>query len=365
MKINKVTLTSFRNYRRQTIELGSGIHFIIGGNGEGKTNFLEALYVLALAKSYKADDSDLIMYGADFSRIQASIEREDRKTDLTMIITEIGKKAIRDGQEIKRLSDYIGILNIVSFLPEDIYLVKGSPRERRYYTDVFLGQIDKKYLNDLSEYKHVLKQRNELLKKMAMVEKPDYELLDVLTEQLAAPAERITARRAKFQEEINQTISNIYNRFSDKNEKFTLTYQPSMPLDDPTGFLKGKYRQDIIQGTTGYGPHRDDYAFMIGNFQANAHASQGEQRMMVLSLNMSLAGMIKKTAKETPVFLLDDVFSELDDIRQNRLLEYVAASGIQTIVTTTDLGAVKDNILKQARIFRVNKGYIREEYRNG
>ncbi|HOP57054.1 MAG TPA: DNA replication/repair protein RecF [Bacillota bacterium] len=362
MKIDKVTLTNFRNYHKQTLELGSGIHFIIGANGEGKTNFLEALYVLALAKSYKAEDSDLIRFSADFARIQATIEKDGRKFELTMIITEIGKKAMRDSQEIKRLSDYIGNLNIVSFLPEDIVLIKGAPRDRRYYVDVFLGQIDKDYLNELTIYKHILKQRNELLKKLEYVEKPDYTLLDVITEQLASSAEKISQRRVRFQEEINGLIDGMYKRLSDKDEKFSLVYQQTLPQKEAYGFLKEKYRQDIMQGATGYGPHRDDYVFMLDEFAAGSRASQGEQRMMVLSLNMGLAELVKETRHETPVFLLDDVFSELDETRQNRLLEYVATSGIQTIVTTTGLGGVKDFILKQAHVFHVNKGYIKEEY---
>ena len=198
MKIEKVTLTNFRNYSKQTMDLGSGIHFIIGANGEGKTNFLEALYVLALAKSYKADDVDLIRYGEDFAKIQAIIDSKERKTDLTMIVTEIGKKAIYNGHEVKRLSEYIGNLNVVSFLPEDTNLVKGSPRDRRYYIDVFLGQIDRNYLDDLSKYKYILKQRNELLKKMAESGNNDYTLLDVITEQLADQADRISKRRQLF-----------------------------------------------------------------------------------------------------------------------------------------------------------------------
>jgi len=361
MKIEKVTLTNFRNYSKQTMDLGSGIHFIIGANGEGKTNFLEALYVLALAKSYKADDADLIRYGEDFAKIQAVIDTRERKTDLTMIVTEIGKKAIYNGYEVKRLSEYIGNLNVVSFLPEDTNLVKGSPRERRYYIDVFLGQIDRNYLDDLSKYKHILKQRNELLKKMSDSGSNDYTLLDVITEQLADQADLISRRRLVFQSEINELMQQMYQRLSNKKEQFTIKYLPSIPVEDTTAFLKSKYRQDLALKASGYGPHRDDYDFMFGEYIAKSHASQGEQRMMILALSMGMAEMVYKTKKERPVFLLDDVFSELDSLRQNRLIEYLAASDMQSVITSTNISEIKDSIKKQAKIFRVTKGYIKEE----
>ncbi len=361
MKIEKVTLTNFRNYQKQTLNLGSGIHFIIGANGEGKTNFLEAIYVLALAKSYKVEDSELIKYGEDFARIQATIVASERKSELTMIVTEIGKKAMSNENEIKRLSDYIGNLNIVSFLPEDTTLIKGSPRDRRYYIDVFLGQIDKNYLNDLSKYKHILKQRNELLKKMSDANDKEYTLLDVITEQLAEQADKIIHRRRVFQKEINVLMQKMYQKLSNKKEVFVIEYMPSILAEDTSAFLKTKYRQDLMQKATGFGPHRDDYDFMIDQYFAKNHASQGEQRMMVLALNMGLAEMVYLIKGERPVFLLDDVFSELDTMRQNKLLEYLASSQMQAIITSTNLNEIKESIKKQAKIFRVSNGYIKEE----
>lgn len=361
MIIHKITLTNFRNYQKQTVTLGSGIHFIIGENGEGKTNFLEAIYVLSLAKSYKVDDVGLIRYSCDFAKIQAAVESGLRRIDLTLIITEIGKKALLNDHEIKRLSDYIGNLNIVSFLPEDMNLIKGSPGDRRYYIDVFLSQIDKNYLDDLSTYKYVLRQRNELLKKLGSESKPDVTLLDVLTEQLAQHALKVMKRREVFVKDINHLLKASYQRLANKSETFAIAYQPSITGSDEVAFLKSKYHPDLIAKITNYGPHRDDYDFSLDDHLARNHASQGEQRTMLLSLIMALGDMIYKIKNERPVFLLDDVFSELDAQRQNRLLDYLKNSSLQAIITTTSVMEIKESILRQAKIFRVTKGYIKEE----
>ncbi|MDD3112950.1 MAG: DNA replication/repair protein RecF [Candidatus Izemoplasmatales bacterium] len=362
MMIQKITLTNFRNYQKQTLTLGSGIHFIIGANGAGKTNLLEALYVLSLAKSYKVEDADLIRYTCDFAKIQASVASQNRQIDLSLIITEIGKKALLNDHEIKRLSDYIGNLHIVSFLPEDMSLIKGSPGDRRYYFDVFLSQIDKNYLEMLTTYKYTLRQRNELLKKLSAEPKPDTTLLDVLTEQLAFHAQQVMARRDEFVKEINDVLNSAYKRLAHKNEMMSMTYCPSIEATDTTAFLKSKYHQDLVARITNYGPHRDDYDFYLDDRLARNHASQGEQRTMILSLIMALGDLIYQIKKERPVFLLDDVFSELDSERQNRLLEYLTTANLQAIVTTTSVQEIKETIIKKAKIFRVTNGYIKEEY---
>ncbi len=365
MKIEKITLTNFRNYQKQTLALGSGINFIIGANGEGKTNFLEAIYVLAMAKSYKVEDQDLIKFNEEFAKVQAAIIKDNRKTELTLVISEIGKKALANDKEIKRLSDYIGHLYIVSFLPEDLNLIKGSPKDRRYYIDVFLGQIDKDYLDSLARYKQLLRQRNELLKKMAETDVRDETLLDVITEQLALEIDIITNRRRHFIDEANPLLAEAYRKLVSKKIEFKLEYLPSIPVAETGRFMKSKYRQDLLSGATNHGSHRDDYEFYLAGTPARTHASQGEQRAMILALNMALSEIVQNIKKERPVFLLDDVFSELDRNRQNQLLEYLLATKAQTIITATDIREIDGRYLRYGRIFRVTKGYIKEEGING
>ncbi|MGI6393027.1 MAG: DNA replication/repair protein RecF [Candidatus Izemoplasmatales bacterium] len=365
MIIDKITLTNFRNYQKQTLALGSGINFIIGANGEGKTNFLEAIYVLAMAKSYKVEDQDLIRFNEEFAKIQASIVNNKLKTELTLIISEIGKRALANDKEVKRLSEYIGHLYIVSFLPEDMNLIKGSPKDRRYYFDVFLGQIDKEYLRDLADYKRLVRQRNELLKKMSDAENNDETLLDVITEQLAKNIDIISKRRSALIADINRQIQEAYHQLTQLEKNFKLEYLPSITESDTSKYLKSRYRQDLVSGATNYGSHRDDYEFILDSMPARLHASQGEQRAMIIALNIALSNIVNKTKHSRPVFLLDDVFSELDQKRQNRLLECLLGTNAQTIITTTGFQDIADRYLKTGKIFRVRKGYIKEESFNG
>jgi len=364
MILKKITLTNFRNYEKETLELGSGIHFIIGANGEGKTNFLESIFVLALAKSYKTEDQVLIRHGSDFAKIEASVFDSNRLYDMAMVITSDGKNALINKVEQKRLSDYIGKLRVVSFLPEDMNLIKGSPRDRRYFIDVYLGETDKNYLIDLSKYKHVLKQRNELLKNMAKSNRSDELLLDVITTQLVEAAKPIIESRKQFIESINQFLKKRYYLFSSKNEVFEIRYLPSMDGSLDT-FLKSKYRGDILTATTNYGPHRDDYEFYLNDVLAKDYASQGEQRVLILTLDMALIEIIKQQHHENPVILLDDVFSELDFDKQNKLIQYLHSLEAQSIITTTSLHEISNNVLKEASVYRVVKGRIKEEKQHG
>ena len=365
MIIDKITLTNFRNYQKQTLALGSGVNFIIGANGEGKTNFLEAIYVLAMAKSYRVEDQDLIKFNEEFAKIQALIIKNNQKIELSLIISEIGKRALANNNEIKRLSDYIGYLHMVSFLPEDMNLIKGAPKDRRYYIDVFLGQIDKDYLSDLAQYKQLIRQRNELLKKMFETNNKDETLLDVITEQLADKIDAITKRRSAFIESANESLKSSYQKLTNKKVDLKLAYLPSVNLTETSKFLKSKYRQDLASGTTNYGTHRDDYDFLLDGSPARAHASQGEQRAIIIALNMFFSDFVNLTKHERPIFLLDDVFSELDQIRQNQLLQYLISTKAQTIITSTGVQEISERFLKAGKIFRVTKGYIKEESING
>lgn len=364
MKLEKISLYKFRNYDKQDVILNKGVNFFVGNNGSGKTNLLEAIYFLALAKSYKTNETNLIKYEHKFSRITATARDRDRAYQLKLIISDKGKRALINNQEIKRLSDYIGTINILSFLPEDLLIIKGSPRDRRYFIDLIYGQIDKHYLNELTNYKILLKQRNELLKSLSESEKPDLLLLDVITEQLATSAEAIVKFRRNFIKQINSTLKSMYRFLSDKDHDFLFEYLPSADSNIES-LLKSKYRTDLLLKTTNIGPHRDDYGFLMDSLPAKDNASQGEQRIMVLAILLAIGEIIFKTKHERPVFLLDDVFSELDGKRQNKLIKYLVGLDAQTIITTTSLNHIEAEILKDSKIFQVQANAIREADKNG
>ena len=364
MKINKLSLYNFRNYHKLNIILDKGINLFVGDNGSGKTNLLEAIYFLSLAKSYKTVDINTILYDKEFARIESNIVKQGKDLKLKVIISNKGKKTLINNKEIRKLSDYIGTINVLSFLPEDLMIIKGSPKDRRYFVDLAYGQIDKNYLNELSNYKGLLKQRNELLKKLSETDNPDMMLLDVYTEQLAKSAELLIDFRERFVNKINSSLKKMYKFLSDNKREFIFKYKPSIKADIEKT-LKTKYKNDMIFKTTNLGPHRDDYEFLIDGINAKDCASQGEQRILILSLVLAISDIIYEGIQERPVFLLDDVFSELDSKRQNRLIKYLLKLEAQAIITTTNLGNIQDSILKESTIFRVQKNAIREEYRNG
>ncbi|HOO43793.1 MAG TPA: DNA replication/repair protein RecF [Bacillota bacterium] len=361
MKLESIALYNFRNYAKQEIKLGEGVNFFIGENGSGKTNILEAIYFLALTKSYKTNETNLIKYENEFARVHAKAKKNNRTSHLKMIISANGKKVSLNSSEVKKLSDYIGFINVLSFLPEDMMVIKGSPKDRRYFIDLMYGQIDKDYLNELSNYKIVLKQRNELLKRISETDKPDMILLDVLTEQLSESAIKIVEFRKRFVQAINNSLKSMYRFLTDKNNHFAFEYIPSVDKDIEQ-LLKSKYRTDILLKTTNIGPHRDDYHFILDDLSAKDNASQGEQRIMMLALILAIGDIIYNKKKERPIFLLDDVFSELDTKRQNKLIKYLLELDAQTIITTTNLAKIDASILNNSKIFRVQNNTVREEH---
>jgi DNA replication and repair protein RecF len=364
MKIKTIALTNFRNYRKQIVTLGPGLNFIIGSNGEGKTNFLEAIYVLALAKSYKAPDKDLVLIGSNTSRIAATMEANHRNVDLAVAFSDEGKTASHNRQAAQKLSDYIGVMNVVLFTPEDMELIKGGPAERRYFIDVVLGQTDKEYLSSLTNYKHILKQRNELLKQIQEKKSADLMLLDVLTEQLSENGEKIIAKRHAFLQELSSISGKMYEYLTTKNETLTIGYHPSVEVN-LLQELQNKKTNDLYLGTTNTGPHRDDIDWFLGEQSAKNYASQGEQRLIILSVDMALCDYIARVKGDRPVFLLDDVFSELDAQKQNKLIRFLIETGNQAIITSTSLVEIDDAFKKQAHIYHVLKGSIREEIHHG
>jgi len=358
MKINHLSLYNYRGYHKQDIAFSKGVNLFIGNNGSGKTNLLEAIYFLALAKSYKTEDANLIREGHDFARIQTSVASKEKQHHIKIVISKTKKKIILNGHEIHKLSDYIGQVNVISFLPEDMNLIKGPPRNRRYFIDSIIGQMDKNYLIELSNYKKQLKQRNELIKQLAEDKKPDMTLLDIYTEQLAESAEKILHFRQKFVHQINHYLKSIYPYLSDQNTLYSFDYLPSIDQDlEQT--LKANYRKDLFSRTTTSGPHRDDYGFFMSDKDAKDMASQGEQRVMLLALLLAVTEIINQTKKQPPILLLDDVFSELDALRQNKLIQHLNQSNCQTIITTTTTNHIQQHILDDSRIFTVKNHYIR------
>ncbi len=359
MYIKSLKLTNFRNYDKLSTNFSRKTNIIIGKNAQGKTSVLESLHILGLTKSHKLNkDRDVIKIGTEYAKINSLINLNDKDIELDIIISKIGKKAKYNQIELEKLSEYIGILNVVIFSPEDLDLIKGNPQIRRKFLDLEIGQISKQYLYSLLNYKKVLKQRNDLLKAMQMNKEKDMMLLDILTDQLIGYLEEVVRQRRQFISRIAKYTNKIYKYLSNSQSNLVVKYVPSIKSNYKKEFVN-KYKYDIITGTTNLGAHRDDIEFFIDDYFIKTHASQGEMRSSVLSVKLALIDFIFEYKKDYPILLLDDVLSELDEERQNNLLDYIQ-NKTQNFITSTEINEINLKKISNYKIFTIKKGHIEE-----
>lgn len=359
MKLHNLTLTNFRNYESLKMKFHKNTNIFIGKNAQGKTSILESMYVLAFTKSHKTQkDTDVILHTADFAKINAHVGLKDYDIDLDIILSKLGKKAKYNQIELDRLSEYIGLLNVVMFAPEDLELIKGNPKDRRKFLDIEIGQISKEYIYNLQQYRRILKQRNDLLKTMQKNKTTDYLLLDVITDQLIDYQQKIIILREQFLSKIEQFAIKHYKQLASTEDILEITYIPSLKGDFKEEYIS-KYQYDIITGTTNNGIHRDEVEFFLNKFPLKTHGSQGEQRTAVLAVKLALIDFIYSHKKEYPVLLLDDVLSELDTTRQNNLLEYIN-NNIQTFITTTNINDIDITKITDYQLYEIDNGHVKE-----
>lgn len=370
MWIEHLELTDYRNYETLKLDFSPEINVFIGENAQGKTNIMESLYVLSMAKSHRTtNDKELIRWDADYGKIKANVHRKYGKLPLEIILSKKGKKAKVNHLEQRRLSDYIGQLNVVMFAPEDLHLVKGSPQIRRRFIDMEIGQISPVYLHDLLIYQKLLKQRNHILKQHYGKKEINDVMFDVYTEQFIDAAVKIIRKRYQFMELLQKWAEPIHHGISRGLEQLQIRYQPISGLKPewtPTemaSFLEQKLmevrKREIERGVTLVGPHRDDLQFYVNGYDIQTYGSQGQQRTTALSLKLAEIELIKQEVGEAPVLLLDDVLSELDDYRQSHLLNTIHGS-VQTFVTTTSVVGIEHATIQNARLFEVSQGAVKE-----
>ncbi len=357
MIIKSVELSDFRNYERADIKLDRAVNIFFGDNAQGKTNFLESVYVSATSKSHKSvKDKEMIRFNCDEGHIRTIVEKNGRDYCIDMHLKKNRSKGIAvDKVPLRRAAELFGILNIVFFSPEDLNIIKSGPSERRRFIDSELCQLDRIYLSNLSNYNHVLMQRNKLLKDIIF--NPDLEsTLDVWDEQLINFGTEIIKSRKKFIKELREIVKTVHSDISGKKEELFIDYEFSADEDSFKEKLKESKKRDLKTLQTNYGPHRDDMIFTINDVDIRHYGSQGQQRTAALSLKLSEIEMVKKVTGEKPVLLLDDVLSELDSSRQNNLLSSI--SDIQTLITCTGLDDFIKNNFKIHKVFYVNNGVV-------
>ena len=331
-----------------------------GDNAQGKTNILEAVYLSGTTKSHRGTkDKDMIQFGANESHIETIVEKNGIKYQIDMHLKKNSPKGIAINKiPIRKASELFGIINIVFFSPEDLNIIKNGPGERRRFIDLELSQLDKVYLNNLSNYNRIVNQRNHLLKEIDY-NKGALETLDIWDIQLIQYGNKIIERRQNFIEEINKIISNIHKKLTGNREDIKIVYEPSNgALSFEQALLKNK-EKDLRIKSTSVGPHRDDIAFLVSDIDIRKYGSQGQQRTAALYLKLSEIELVKQSIHDTPVLLLDDVLSELDKHRQNYLLDSI--HDIQTLITCTGVDEFVNHRFSINKVFHVQNGQVTKE----
>ncbi len=376
MRIKSLKLLYFRNYLSMNIDVHPSLNVLVGNNANGKTNIIESIFCLALGRSYRTkSDSECIMFGETATAMSCVVNKNNKNLDIMLGISNKGKSAKIAGVKKNKLTDFVGELNVVLFSPEDLQLVKGSPSLRREFINREFYQFSRIYHKYYLMYQHLLKQRNSYLKDMRKNPKDEISLayLETLTFQLAKVAIYITKERVSFVQDISKlTYKNMMN-ISNGQESLTIKYKSSvlesLNIADVTeeGFteenltkvMMKKSFDDIMRGSTKIGPHQDDLGFYINDLDAKMYASQGQQRSIVLSLKLAEINYLKSKTGTYPVLLLDDVLSELDKNRQLKLLDAINEN-VQTFITTPSISDIKEDLLKKAKVFKIENGNISE-----
>ncbi|RFU67249.1 DNA replication/repair protein RecF [Peribacillus saganii] len=370
MYIETIKLKNYRNYQDLEVFFENKVNVILGENAQGKTNVMESIYVLALAKSHRtSNDKDLIRWDQEYAKIEGRVKKRNTSIPLELTISKKGKKAKFNHIEQRKLSQYVGNMNVVMFAPEDLHLVKGSPQVRRRFIDMEIGQVSPVYLHDMSQYHKILQQRNHLLKLLQTRKQSDTTMLDVLTEQMVGYAVKIVEKRFQFLSLLQEWAEPIHSGISRGLETLKIEYKPSLDVSERMDmskmedifqekFVKVRNRE-IERGVTLIGPHRDDLTFFVNGRDVQTFGSQGQQRTTALSLKLAEIELIHSEIGEYPILLLDDVLSELDDYRQSHLLNTIQGK-VQTFVTTTSVEGIDHQTLKEASTFEVEQGSLKK-----
>lgn len=368
MFLEQLSLVNFRNYDSLHIKLSKNINIFYGKNAQGKTNILESIYFLGLTKSYRTrDEKEILKNSKKVFKVEGILNKNNNINRYNIKYTNDTKKYYIDSNEYKKISDYISNINIVTFTPDDLEILKGIPDIRRKYIDNELSQLYNTYYKVNNEYKKILKMRNDLLKELNQNHVIDNNYFNILTEYLIDKAIFIYRARMKFINKLNLEISNIYMDIM-KISGFKLFYKTQLDITEYTNdeikiSLSNLYKENYIKekeaGTTLYGPHRDDIEFYLNDNNLKFYGSQGQQKLSILTIKLAEILIFKKQTDNYPILLLDDVFSEFDREKVNNILKYIK-DDMQVIITSTDVKNIRKSILNNAKLFYIENGNVTE-----
>ena len=369
MILKKIKLVNFRNYEKIEVGFQKNINIIIGDNAQGKTNILESIYTLALTKSYRTTiDSNLIRENQEKYIITGEIKDDSVLKKLSLELYKNNKTVRINDNVVNKISDYIGNLFVILSSPDDLQIIKGSPSERRNFLNVEISQLSSNYIKKYNEFNKILKMRNDYLKLLYTNGLGDYNYLDVLTNNLIDREVDIYIERYNFINNINENISKIYQNITGI-ENLKIVYNSNIEIKDFTvekikKILFEKYKsnqkREILMGMTLYGPHRDDFTFIIDKKDIKLFGSQGQQKLAIIALKFAEISIFEEKTQTKPVILLDDIFSELDKKKKNKLIQYID-NDYQVIITSNDTKDISKKILKNSNIYKIENGKLIEK----
>lgn len=362
MRLTSLKLTGFRNLKKINIDFDDNYDAFafVGANGQGKTNILEAIYISSLSKSFRTRiNSDLINFEQDFCSVKTALVIDSEHKDLEFIVTKNPpRKALKINNVIKNSVDFIATLKAVFFSPDDMALISLTPKVRRRYLDILLSQFDSSYLENLILYKDVLKQRNALIKRIRDGLSKEFEL-DFWDDKMSEYGVKIIKARVDLLDSIKDLTKKYYQDIAQTEDdidiKYISTAENINSKESLFEYIQMNHNRDIASGSTKIGPHRDDLQFFCNSHDMTFFASRGEWRSLVLALKFTEIDLIKENTGKSPVLLLDDVFSELDEIRQKYLFN--AIKNTQTLITTTHKEFLNE-LQAPVKIFKVEGGKL-------
>ncbi|MDS1029827.1 DNA replication/repair protein RecF [Bacillota bacterium LX-D] len=370
MYLQSLDLQNFTNYTNLKYYVTHKLNILVGKNAQGKSNLLEAIYYLSSAHSGRyPNDLELIKWGSDFFQIKAEVGTKNSVFQLRYSLKNKKKELEVNGTKSNKVTDIIGLFNVVLFSPDDLFIVKGTPALRRRYLDNEIIQVSPSYYHYLLQYRKILLQRNNLLKNIKLG-KSDTGSLDVWESQLAKSGAWLISKRLEMLQKIKPLARLAHRRLTSGQEELEIIYKSTICQNiEQIGshnlekiFLENLQKfqkEDTIKGYTTIGPQRDDFELKINGLNANVFGSQGQQRTVALSLKIAELEFMFAESGEYPVLLLDDVLSELDKNRREQLLSMVSKK-IQTFITCTDLEFLNQETLAKAAIAEISGGKLQK-----
>ncbi len=371
MFLNKITILNYKNIAEAHLQLSPKINCLIGNNGEGKTNFLDALYFLSFCKSANNPiDSQLIRHSQDYFFLEAEYINSNDNTELVSCGLKRGvKKTLkRNKKAYKRLSEHIGLIPLIMISPNDISLIEGGSEERRRLMDVVISQYDNTYIDTLTRYNKALTQRNAMLK---AEEEPDLTLMELMEQEMGRLGEAIYSKRKEFIEQLTPIFQHIYKEISASGERVAIEYKSHCQRGPLLDVISRDRAKDRIMGYSLHGIHRDDLDFMLDDYMMKREGSQGQNKTFVTALKLAQFDFLRNIVNsgrsnsklETPLLLLDDIFDKLDANRVEQIVRLVSSDNYGQIFITDTNREYLDKILEAGsddyKLFFVENGEIR------